>query len=213
MGGEDLRAEHGAGFARAADARADDKIGLIVLDGGNEARQVGEDVGAVAVHIDKNRAGGERGIRACETGGPVAARRLDRRGRRRPSRSEAVASVLPLSTTMHSAIKVPRHLRRRRWPMDSASFNAGMMMETGGGIRALCFRLMRCGVSEVRSAKPDVDIDLCVLRIGGTLIVDLVVGSEMRAYRPVLQGTSPRSVAIPPGLPALPVLVPEEKTA
>jgi hypothetical protein len=46
---------------------------------------------------------------------------------------EAVASVLPLSTTMHSAMS--RHgISETTWPMDSASFSAGVMTEISGGI-------------------------------------------------------------------------------
>src|SRR6267154_1743443 len=47
---------------------------------------------------------------------------------------EAVASALPLLTTMHSAIRC-HGISATTWPMDSASFKAGMMMEIGGGIR------------------------------------------------------------------------------
>src|SRR5260370_23793542 len=68
-----MREEHGAGFACAAVAGADEEVGFVVLDGGYEARQVGDDVGAVAVHVDEDGAGGERGVGAGEAGGTVAA--------------------------------------------------------------------------------------------------------------------------------------------
>src|SRR5580704_16410903 len=86
---------------------------------------------------------------------------------------EAVASVLPLSTTMHSAIR-GQGISATTWPMDSASFSAGMMMEMGGGIR-LRVRLLRCSFEDAL-AKADVDVDLGVLGIGGSLVVDLEVG-------------------------------------
>ena len=59
MCGEDLRGEHRAGFAVAADAAAEDEVGLAVEDGVDEAGQVGDDVGAVAVHEDEDGGCGE----------------------------------------------------------------------------------------------------------------------------------------------------------
>src|SRR5437762_1416296 len=86
---------------------------------------------------------------------------------------EAVASVLPLSTTMHSATRC-HGISATTWPMDSASFNAGMMMEIGGGIRP--FLLSDCSPEGLE--KTDVNVDLGVFGVGGALVVDLVVGFE-----------------------------------
>ncbi len=55
---EDLRGEHGAGLAVATDAGADDEVGFVVLDGGDEFAEVVDDVGAVAVHVDEDGGGG-----------------------------------------------------------------------------------------------------------------------------------------------------------
>jgi hypothetical protein len=65
--------------------------------------------------------------------------------------------------------------------MDSASFNAGMMMEIGGGIRPFSFvgfQAMEMHAPQGGLAKADVDVDLGIGRVGGALIVNLVVGLE-----------------------------------
>ena len=62
MTGEDLRGEHGAGLAVAADAGGYDEVGFVVFDGRDEFWEVVDDVGAVAVHVDKDGAGGKRGV-------------------------------------------------------------------------------------------------------------------------------------------------------
>ncbi len=73
VGGEDLRGEHGAGLAVAADARTDGEVGLVGEDGVDEAGEVGDDIGAVAVHVDEDVRGREGGERAGEAGVAVAA--------------------------------------------------------------------------------------------------------------------------------------------
>jgi hypothetical protein len=63
--------------------------------------------------------------------------------------------------------------------MDSASFDAGMMMEIGGGIRSCSsYQTAERLLFGIRLAEADVDVDLGVVGIGGALIVDLVVGFE-----------------------------------
>ena len=73
VGREDLAGEHGAGRAAAADAGADGEVGLVGQDRVDEAGQVVDDVGAVAVHVDEDVGGGEGGERAGEAGVAVAA--------------------------------------------------------------------------------------------------------------------------------------------
>ena len=80
VSGEDLAGEHGAGLASAADAGAEDEVGLIVDNGLDERGQAGDEVGAVAVHVDEDVGGGVGGEGAGEAGGAVAARRLEDAG-------------------------------------------------------------------------------------------------------------------------------------
>lgn len=54
----------------------------------------------------------------------------------------AVASVLPLSTTMHSAISL-HGMERTTWPIDSASFKAGITTEIFEDIRLSVARASR----------------------------------------------------------------------
>jgi len=56
----------------AADAAAEDEVGLTAQDGVDEAGQVGEDVGAVAVHEDEDGRLPAGGVDAGEAGGAVA---------------------------------------------------------------------------------------------------------------------------------------------
>lgn len=99
---------------------------------------------------------------------------------------EAVASVLPLSTTMHSAMAC-QGISVTTWPMDSASFNAGMMMEINGRI-CFCFRSDSLAVC---LAKTHVDIDLGVLWIGCALVVDLEVGLKCSRTAELFRGHGP----------------------
>src|ERR1700692_2804416 len=73
MSGEDLGGEHGPGFAVPEDAAAEDEVGLIGKDGGEEAGQIGGVVGAVAIHEDEDGGFRSGGLRAGETGGTVTA--------------------------------------------------------------------------------------------------------------------------------------------
>jgi hypothetical protein len=77
VSGEDLAAQHGAGFAGASDAGADDEVGLVVCYWGDESGEVGDDVGAVAVHEDEGLGGGEGSFAAGLAGCSVAAWGLD----------------------------------------------------------------------------------------------------------------------------------------
>ena len=80
VAGEDLAGEHGAGLATAADARAEDEVGLVVGDGLDERGQAGDEVGPVAIHVDEDVGGGVGGERAGEAGGAIAAGGLDDAG-------------------------------------------------------------------------------------------------------------------------------------
>ena len=77
MAGEDLRRQHGARRSVALDARAEHEVGLARGDGGGEPIEVGDDIRAVAIHVDEDVRGGEGGVRAGKAGGAVAAGRLD----------------------------------------------------------------------------------------------------------------------------------------
>jgi len=60
------------------------------------------------------------------------------------SATAAVSSVLPLSTTMHSAISC-QGISETTKPIDSASFSAGIMTEICGGILILYFEsILNC---------------------------------------------------------------------
>ena len=80
VSGEDLAGEHGAGLPAATDARAEDEVGLIVGDGLDERGQAGDEVGAVAIHVDEDVGGGVGGEGAGEAGGAVATGRLEDAG-------------------------------------------------------------------------------------------------------------------------------------
>ena len=116
----------------AAVAGADDEVGFVVLDGGNEAREIGDDVGAVAVHVDEDGAGGERGVGAGETGGSVATGGCDDAGA--GGQGDGGGRVGAAVVDDDALGDEGQGIAETTWPMDSASFSAGMMTEMGGGI-------------------------------------------------------------------------------
>ena len=73
VGGEELRGEHGSGLAAAADTGADHEVGLVAEDGIDEAGEIVNDVGAVAIHVDEDVRRGQGGEGAGEAGIAVAA--------------------------------------------------------------------------------------------------------------------------------------------
>jgi hypothetical protein len=111
-------------------ARTDDKIKLVLLDRPDQIAH--KFLTIAAITVDKHDDVGvrfERGIRTSPARSPITASRLLDNGRARILGSAAVASVLPLSTTMISST-TSRGIERTTSPMTSASFNAGMTKQT-----------------------------------------------------------------------------------
>src|ERR1700749_3168354 len=77
----------------------------------------------------------------------------------------AVPSVVSVSMTTHSAIRC-HGILDTTWPIDSASFSAGIMTEIRRGVHIS---------DSLASAEPYINVDLGIFRICGSLIVDLVV--------------------------------------
>src|SRR5260370_36578575 len=91
---------------------------------------------------------------------------------------EAVTSVLPLSTTMHSARRC-HGISATTWPMDSASFKAGMMVGVGGGIRFFfSYQTKKRRLLGMRLSEAGVDGGLGVVGSGGGLYGSLLVCFE-----------------------------------
>ena len=73
VGGEELRREHGSGLAAAADTGADHEVSLVAEDGIDEAGEIVNDVGAVAIHVDEDVRRAQGGEGAGEAGIAIAA--------------------------------------------------------------------------------------------------------------------------------------------
>src|SRR5271168_2130861 len=113
MSSEDLRPEHRSSFTVATNARAYHEIRIPGFYRGYQLWQVEDDVGAISIHINKNRARRERSLAARFAGGSIATRRPnDTRPRGLRNSSGLVAA--PVIHDDAFGNQLPRHLRDYR---------------------------------------------------------------------------------------------------